>query len=132
MAKAFLPQSNVPTKKEAKVFDIAYMWKILNNTTSNDLNICFHESSRFGLQATVLPMNSTKQKAKTLDDMSFAAKGPQLWNSIPADITHLDTINCFKTHLDKFLHKVPDQPPITKYPTLNNNSLLEWCHPGHY
>ena len=127
---SFLNLMSLQRRRER--YMILHMWKILNNKTSNDLNICFHESLRFGLQATVPPMNSTNQKAKTLYDMSFAVKGPQLWNSIPADITHLDTINCFKTHLDKFLHEVPDQPPITGYPTLNNNSLLEWCHPGHY
>ena len=40
------------------------------------------------------------------------------------------SLNIFKQKLDKYLHSVPDNPPLPGYYNINNNSLLEWKNAG--
>ena len=107
---------------------ILHMWKILNDITSNDLNITFHENRRFGIMAYVPPLNtSSSLKSKTLHDSSFSVMGPRLWNVVPKDIKSHQSLITFKCHLDIFLTETfPDRPPVSGYTTQNNNSILEW------
>ena len=113
-------------------YTILHMWKILNKKTSNDINIVFTSSNRFGKQALIPALNSSNQKAQTLYDSSFAVKGPQLWNTLPVNIKHMTSLNSFKIEFDKFLKKFPDQPPTNGYSSSNNNSILEWRFPGQF
>ena len=108
-------------------YSILHMWKILNKQVSNDLNISFYESSRYGVQAHVPPLSSTcSLKAQSLYDLSFAVVGPKLWNLVPKSVKVCSSLNSFKSNLDIFLHEFPDHPPISGYVVQNNNSLLEW------
>ena len=112
---------------------ILHMWKILNGKTTNDLNICFYESSRYGLLARIPPLSvSCSLKAKSLYDLSFAVVGPKLWNLVPKSIKLIDTLNAFKSRLDDFLKKIPDHPPVAGYIVQNNNSLAEWFNTGTF
>ena len=120
----FLQLMSLQRRRERYV--ILHMWKIFHQITSNDLNITFYESARFGTLANVPPLSPNNGKAQTLYDSSFCVKGPQLWNTVPKVIRNVDTFTNFKVKLDIYLKSVPDTPPVCGYYTQNNNSLLEW------
>ena len=42
---------------------ILHMWKILNKSTSNDLNIQFNQRHRLGIQAIVTPIRKKSSQA---------------------------------------------------------------------
>ena len=125
----FLKLMSLQRRRERYV--ILHVWKILNGKTSNDVDITFYESSRHGLLARIPPLTAySSPKAKSLYDSSFAIVGPKLWNLVPKSIKTLDSMNVFKSSLDKFLNEVPDRPPVAGYVVQNNNSLLEWFNTG--
>ena len=106
---------------------ILHMWKILNKSTSNDLNIQFNQRHRLGIQAIVPPVRKKSSQAfQTLYEYSFSVKGPKLWNSIPYDLTGIKTLDDFKSKLTKFLLLIPDKPSIRGYTSPNSNSILAW------
>merc|ERR1711944_72630 len=105
---------------------ILFMWKIYFCKVSNDLEIKFVNTSRFGPRATVPPLVSANSKAQTLFDKSFSVKGPQLWNIVPKFIKTIDRLEPFKVELNKWLLNFPDRPPVHGYVTQNYNSILEW------
>ena len=109
-------------------YAILHMWKILHNLITNDLNITFNYSLRFGFLANIPPLSSNRRnhKAQSLYDDSFSVKGPQLWNLVPKYIKEKETLLSFKVNLDIYLQSVPDRPAVSGYPTQNNNSLLAW------
>ena len=110
-------------------YAILHMWKILKRKINNDLNIRFYDSPRHGTTAVVPSLHpNSNHKARTLYDLSFAVKGPQLWNIVPKDIKAANSLNSFKEKLDMFLFRVPDRPPVCGYITQNNNSLIEWSN----
>ena len=55
-------------QRHQETYLIIHMWKIINSKTSNDLNISFYNTKRFGNKAKVphFPKSATT-KAKTLD-----------------------------------------------------------------
>ena len=109
-------------------YTILHIWKITNFLVSNDLNINFYESPRFGIMAHVPPITTnSNSKAKTLYDHSFAVIGPRLWNLVPKKVKEAASLFMFKCRLDEFLKTIPDRPPVHGYVCQNNNSLLEWC-----
>ena len=109
---------------------VIFMWKIAYKKVSNDLNVTFYQNSRMGICAKVPKIMAAQSKAQSLYDMSFAVKGPQLWNIILKDIKSIDKLEHFKIKLDKFLNSFPDKPPIAGYAIQNYNSLLEWRSAG--
>ena len=103
------------------------MWKILNKSTFNDLNIQFNQRHRLGIQAIVPPIRmKSSQTFKTLYENPFSVKGPKLWNSIPYDVTETKNLDDFKSKLTKFLLLIPDKPLIRSYTSPNSNSILAW------
>ena len=125
----FLNIMSLQRRRERYV--ILHMWKILNRKTTNDINISFYESSRYGLLARIPSLVvSSSQKAKSLYDSSFAVVGPKLWNLVPKSIKLLNSMNSFKSKLDKFLKEIPDCPPVAGYTVQNNNTLPEWFNTG--
>ena len=117
----------ISLQRRRERYAILHMWKVLHGKISNDLNVTFVESSRFGLLAAVPQLSQgSRMKAISLYDSSFSVKGPQLWNLIPKGIRTEQTLTGFKNELDIYLKSVPDKPPVPGYSTQNNNSLLEW------
>ena len=108
-------------------FIILHMWKILNNRTSNDLEVQFVSRPRFGNLA-VIPSKFPSSSAanQSLYDQSFAVQGPKLWNAIPYHLNVIDDLEHFKDQLTKFMLSFPDKPPIRGYSPPNSNSLLCW------
>ena len=105
---------------------ILFMWKIYFCKVSNDLEIKFVNSTRFGHRATVPPLVSPNSKAQSLFDKSFSVKGPQLWKIVPKKLKEIESLEDFKIKLDIWLNTFPDKPPVQGYITQNNNSILEW------
>ena len=108
-------------------FITLHMWKLLNNITSNDLNIQFVTRPRFGNLA-IIPSarkNSTAANQSLFDNL-FAVQGPNLWNAIPYHLNVIQDLQQFKDRLTKFMLSLSDKPPIRGYATLNSNSLLCW------
>ena len=74
---------------------------------------------------------SAPLKIQNIRRASFAISGPRIFNSLPKhirEITKCD-INNFKSQLDRYLRKVPDQPLIpgyTSYRMCETNSLIDW------
>ena len=105
-------------------YSIVTVYKILHNMSPNDLGLEFVETNRRGIQAKVPKINkSTAAKYQTLYDSSFAVRGPQLWNKVPANITIKPSLESFKSALTAWLCKLPDNPPIQG--CYNRNSLLD-------
>ena len=106
---------------------IIHMFKILQNTSPNEMNITFTYNDRRGIQAVVPPLHRhAPKRAQQKYDSSFSVVGPKLWNTIPKSTTLQSTLNSFKSSLQKFLDATPDEPPTRGYTTANANSLLHW------
>ena len=72
------------------------------------------ENLRFGRLCKVPPIKKCSVKIETLRENSFQVKGPQLFNILPPKIRKMTrcSIEDFKTELDKFLSKIPDEPNV--------------------
>ena len=76
------------------------VYKILNGLAPNDIGIEFMETNRRGIQAQVPKLTkNTAIKYQSQYDSSFAVRGPQLWNRIPANITYKPSLESFKSAL---------------------------------
>ena len=103
------------------------MWKIKNNIVPNNIEVKYTDNDRLGARAVIPSLKkSSYVKAQSLYDNSFAVKGAKLWNILPKYVKEQNTLQGFKTSLNKFLDDITDQPPIFGYTTPNNNSLLSW------
>ena len=121
----FLNLMSLQRRRERYV--ILHMWKILNCKVSNDIDVTFRDSARFGKVAIIPPIHrSSSVKAQTMYDASFAVRGPTLWNTLPKLVKSYDKLNTFKVNLDKYLKDIPDRPPVSGYVTQNHNSLVDW------
>ena len=100
------------------------VWKIINGQISNDINFQFRFSDRRGIIGIIRPLVNAPSKAQTIYDNSFAVIALKLWNTLPAEITVIETFSNFKTAVDNYLRNIPDKPPIQGYPYVNNNSLI--------
>ena len=105
-------------------FILFYVCKIINGQISNDINFQFRFSDRRGIIGIIRPLVNAPSKAQTIYDNSFAVIALKLWNTLPAEITVIETFSNFKTAVDNYLRNIPDKPPIQGYPYVNNNSLI--------
>ena len=107
-------------------FIIIHTYKIYKNLAPNDINIQFHDNPRLGIQCKRLPVKSKVTKVKSLRYNFFSHSAPRLFNVIPGQIKRAESVESLKKQLDKFLFKIPDNPPTAGYTRANNNSLPEW------
>ena len=106
-------------------YTILHLYKILNNTAPNDLNITFTTNERRGILASVPTLSRiATKKFQTLYDSSFAVFAPRLWNCLPKSIRHAESFTKFKAALTRHLLSIPDEPPISG--VTSRNSLLHW------
>ena len=63
------------------------------------------------------PSQGNKGETQTLSEASFQIHGPRLFNSLPKSVrsTTNVTVEEFKSSLDKFLEKLPDEPKVGNY-----------------
>ena len=119
-------------------YRIIYTWKVAEGLVPNisideSRKIKTYYSSRYGRFCAV-PRRVTTCNSKVTNEIenSLIVCGPKLFNVLPQYIRNLD--NCstevFKSHLDKFLMTVRDEPNIPGYIGGNNqqygsNSLID-------
>ena len=120
---------------------IIYTWKILEglvpNIAEGDASLSARWHQRRGRECQLPKVKSTAPvRIQTIRRSSFAVNGPRIFNSLPQhirDITNCD-LNLFKSQLDRFLRKLPDQPLIpgyTAYRQCETNSVIDWLGNAH-
>ena len=107
---------------------ITHVWKIKQNIYPNLVNINFKLHKRTNsIKAVLKPLSKIKGRLLTAYEESFIIKACKLWNTLPSELTHTNSLSSFKTKLNTFLITIPDKPPLPGYPHTNNNSLTEQC-----
>ena len=107
---------------------LLHLFKILHNTTPNDMNISFYSNDRRGLCANIPTLSKkSKLKAQSLYDSSFAVFAPRLWNTLPKMIRQEVSFQRYKATLTRYLISIRDEPPISGAPS--SNSLLQRTGP---
>jgi len=102
-------------------YSIIYVWKAYHSLVFNP-GIVYERSERRGLVCK-RPNFSSRLKEE-----SFFVRGPNLFNVLPVEVRDFpckdpsnakESTDSFKKHLDKYLKKIPDEPPLssnyTKY-----------------
>ena len=102
-------------------YSIIYVWKAYHSLVFNP-GIVYERSERRGLVCK-RPNFSSRLKEE-----SFLVRGPNLFNVLPVEVRDFpckdpsnakESTDSFKKHLDKYLKKIPDEPPLssnyTKY-----------------
>ena len=107
------------------------MFKIATGLVPNNMNLEFYETRRHGLNCRKPKLKATMAHLSTVRLHYFTFRGPAIYNILPAHVKQAETLQQFKTRLDKYLKAIPDLPPTPGYPTLNKNSILEWAT-GNY
>ena len=103
---------------------ITHLWKIQNCIYPNTININFKTHLRTSaIKAIVKPLPKLRGKLLTIYDQSFTIKAAKLWNVLPPNLTKISSLELFKVSLDRFLLKVPDEPPLPGYSHKTDNSL---------
>ena len=106
-------------------YQIIYIWKIIEGRVPNINAKCqaVNTSERLGRKCVIASSNNT------LFRNSLPFYGARLFNVMPKSIRNITktTVEVFKTSLDKYLSKIPDEPPVVGYTSLcaNSNSLLD-------
>ena len=109
-------------QRRAERYQIIYSWKIMEglapNLRKNELQT--RRSDRRGRYCVVpklIQSNKCSAKAKTIRENSFSVQGPKLFNALPREIRDISnvSVDTFKSHLDKLLSRIPDQPGIPGY-----------------
>lgn len=116
---------------------IIYVWKILEQKVPN-VGIVATQHPRRGRLCYVRTTPGSSQWIRSIIHHSFTYDGTRVFNCIPTTVPNLVGVSTdtFKTHLDKWLATIPDQPPTPGYPRQNSNRLVEWTmeewvSPGH-
>ena len=100
---------------------IVYTYKIMQNIHPNFSNEKFqiktHVSDRRGRTCVIPPINTrSAASVASLVEASFPIRGPRLFNVLPMEIRNCNgSVETFKSKLDKFLAKIPDQPCLPGY-----------------
>ena len=93
-------------------YRIIYTWKILEGKSPN-CGIEFKNNERLGRMCEIPQIKANSQKAiQTLRENSFQVNGPRLFNCLPKKIRNKRgcSIDEFKSTLDLFLERIPDEP----------------------
>ena len=93
-------------------YRILYTWKTLEGLFPN-CGIQSRSSERLGRFCVIPPINKkSSQKIQSLKEKSFTINGPMLFYILTMQIRDMTkcSVEDFKTKLDQFLYKIPDQP----------------------
>ena len=112
-----------------------YIWKILEgmvpNFETNGEIVSHTNNKRLGrMSAMRINILNSQPKVRMLRDSSFSCNSVKTFNALPKYIR--DTTKCtteaFKTQLDNFLKRIPDEPQIigmTQYRRAESNSIMD-------
>lgn len=111
-------------------YQIIYTWKILEGLVPN-IGIEVSPSRTRGRSCYIKGPKTNVQSLKTLRANSFSRTGPRLFNSLPMCLRDMSacSVEVFKRHLDNFLQKIPDTPPLPSYLTWPHHNKLEHLIP---
>ena len=112
-------------------YQIIHIWKIAKSLIPNDLNLQFYNTSRYGQKCKIPKYNYRQKHLSTLKFNSFFSRGPALFNILPEKIKSSKSLSIFKSNLQNFLDKIPDNPPTPNYVGQNSNSIVEWVNDGN-
>ena len=118
-------------------YRIIYTWKILEGKSPN-CGVTSKTHERLGRTCEIPQLNkNSRQSVQTIRENSFQVNGPKLFNCLPKYIRNKRgcSIEEFKSELDIFLQKIPDEPKSEgNVPTASNqitgrpsNSIIEQC-----
>ena len=107
-------------------FAAIYMFKLSSGLVPNNLNLNFYRTRRGELKCHAPRLNAPNTHHCTLRHNYFTSTGPSIFNVLPARIKEAETLENFKSQLDKFLWTIPDLPCTPGYQVFNRNTLLEW------
>ena len=96
-------------------YRVLYAWKVLQGLVPNPGIKEASENEYLGRRIIIPKINHrSRQAIQTLKEESFQINGAALFNSIPKEIRNMKkcSLEDFKTELDKYLQKLPDQPKI--------------------
>ena len=108
-------------------YKVLYLWKLYHGLLPNHLNLVFKPSARRGPYVE-RPLG--KAKLKSVNSKIFnscSSTAVSLFNAVPKVVKEQLTLEGAKRELDKFLSKIPDEPPLKGYGAQNTNSILDWC-----
>lgn len=101
---------------------IIYMWKMLMGIVpevkdSNDVGLKTVDRGRKGLYIKVPPANyRAVARVKNMKDSSLLVSGSRLFNCLPRYLREYNgNLGGFKSNLDEFLKRVPDEPALPHY-----------------
>ena len=103
-----------------------YVWKILEAIVPT-VGLQENTQPRRGRLCYVRSTLGTTHKVCTLVHNSFTYNGTSIFNSLPREIRdHTGTsLESFKRTLDKWLSRIPDEPPTPGYSNFHHNTLPE-------
>ena len=95
-------------------YRIIYIWKVLEGLVPSIKGITSKDSHRRGRSCNLPSLDG---KVAKLREASLAYQGAKLFNALPKDVRKLKNVPLakFKSALDAFLSKVPDEPQIAGY-----------------
>jgi ribonuclease P/MRP protein subunit RPP40 len=107
---------------------VIFLWKISQGLVKG-VNISFHSSDRRGRYAvpSTVP-RGTSARVRRAREATLGVRGVQLFNLLPDTLRSMDgcTVDTWKSHLDQFLSKVPDQPTVCELSrAAQTNSLTD-------
>ena len=112
-------------------YRIIFVWKILEGLIPNLTEHPFEvvNSIRTGRKCKILT-SLTRSKLGQIRTISIPVHGAQLFNKLPRSIRNARncTVLEFKTKLDKYLSRIPDEPQLPGYTacrSADTNSLLD-------
>ena len=108
-----------------------HMYKIATGLVPNSSKLEFYETSRHGINCRKPLIKTTMTHLSTVRLHFFTFTGPAIYNILPIKVKQAESLNQFKSLLDKFLMTIPDLPPTPGYPAINKNSILEWATGNH-
>ena len=110
---------------------VIHVWKMYQSLAPNNIGMEFYKNDRLGVRVRLPSLNhKTQRSVATAYDNSFGVKAGKLWNKLPKSVNSQPSLDRFKSALGSFLEDIPDHPPISGYPYLHSNSLLDWCSDG--
>ena len=99
-------------------YTVIYIYKILNGSVINNINLQTTVHQRLGRLCHIERVHTrSSTRVKTLKDNALTTRGARLFNALPKYLrdNNYTSLEQFKTHLDKFLQTVPDQPKLPHY-----------------
>ena len=109
---------------------IIYCFKCIHDIVPNP-GIKFTINPRTGISCYIPLKNATDKKiVKNLKNHSFLYRAPTLYNKLPLSLKQIfnvrNPLESFKSELDKYLFRIPDQPSVNGLTrAANSNSICD-------